>query len=436
MHNHRRTNTMTLAARVLFAAGLAGSVALTGCMGSRGSAENRNLAEARLSGMKSGTEWDMARQAFLSGDPDKALDHIDRSLALNDGVVRSHVLRGRIMMELGNFEEAMASLQQAEILGPEDVDAKYFLGVANERIGEKEEAMGHYQAAAELDSSKAIYAVAAAEMLIDIGRIDDAEAYLVDRLEVYRHSAGVRQTLGHIAMMRNESESAAAWFTEARFLAPDEPGVQEDLARAELAAGRYAEAEYNLAELLQREGFEDRRDLQHMRARCLVEVDRPVEARELLIELTDSAGGEKDVDAWIQLGHVCYTLRDLSRVRRSASRVIALAPTRPEGYLLRALQQRSTGDLDAALASLDLAIERGEGDPSPLILRGLIAQQADMPGLARTSFQRAFELDPDNQSLERMIAALDGQQDDALATEPERPNAEPAEAFTSVTDNP
>ncbi|NRA56868.1 MAG: tetratricopeptide repeat protein, partial [Phycisphaerales bacterium] len=229
-HNTTFSRTAKLAA---MAGAVMGAMVLTGCSGNgKVSAEARNAAAERMAGMKSGTEWDMARQAFLSGDPQKALEHIDRSIALNDSVVRSHVLRGRITMELGNFEEAMGSLGKAEILDPEDVDTQYFLGVAFERIGEKESAMERYQRAAELDTARAIYAVAAAEMLIDIGRIDDAESYLSDRLDLYRHNAGIRQTLGHIAMMREQPEQAAAWFTEARFLAPDDHGVQEDLARA------------------------------------------------------------------------------------------------------------------------------------------------------------------------------------------------------------
>ncbi|GIW73784.1 MAG: hypothetical protein KatS3mg103_0306 [Phycisphaerales bacterium] len=408
---------------VLLAGAVVAAGSLGGCAsGSRSAAEARNAAAERMAAMKSGTEWDMARQAFLSGDPQKALEHIDRSIALNDSVVRSHVLRGRIMMELGNFEEAMASLGKAEVLDPEDVDTQYFLGVAYERMGEKEQAMERYQRAAELDTARAIYAVAAAEMLIDIGRLDDAESYLKDRLELYRHSAGIRQTLGHIAMMREDPEQAVSWFTEARFLAPDDEGVQEDLARAEFAAGRFAEAEFNLADLLGKKGFEDRRDLQHLRARCLLEVDRPVEARDVLVKLTESAGGEKDLDAWIQLGQVSYQLRDMARLRRAASRVIALAPQRSEGYLLRALQQRSQGDLDGALASLDMAIARGQDDPTPLILRGLVAQQAGMPGLARSSFEAAQKLDPSNESVARMIAALDAQYAGSFATVPDDGN--------------
>jgi Flp pilus assembly protein TadD len=109
----------------------------------------------------------------------------------------------------------------------------------------------------------------------------------------------------------------------------------------------------------------------------------------------------------------------MARVRRAAGRVIALAPQRSEGYLLRALQQRGTGDLEGAMASLDLAIQRSNTDPTPLILRGLIAQQADMPGLARSSFEAAQKLDPQNESVSRMIAALDAQYAETFATVPD-----------------
>ena len=46
----------------------------------------------------------------------------------------------------------------------------------------------------------------------------------------------------------------------------------------------------------------------------------------------------------IDLGNVSFVLRDLNRVRMAASRVNALAPTRYEGYVLRALWHRQQGD--------------------------------------------------------------------------------------------
>src|SRR5690606_30123468 len=250
----------------------------------------------------------------------------------NGSVPKSHVLRGRILMEMGNMEGGIGSLRTAESLDPQNIDAQYFLGVAHERIGDSAEAAQRYARASELDPSRAMYAIAAAEMMIDQDQVDEAESFLVSRKQDFEYSAGVRQTLGHIALLRGDGETAVGLFTEARFMAPEDPSVMEDLARAEVATGRYAEAEYNLSQLLKKEEFASRPDLLHMRARCLVELDRPVEARDVLVKITDSEQGAKDVEAWIQLGHVSYVIKDQARLRSSASRAIALAPNRPEGY--------------------------------------------------------------------------------------------------------
>ena len=53
-------------------------------------------------------------------------------------------------------------------------------------------------------------------------------------------SAGVRQTLGHIAMMKNDVKRAAELFNEARLLAPDDNGILEDLNSIIQAAKRKA----------------------------------------------------------------------------------------------------------------------------------------------------------------------------------------------------
>ena len=57
-------------------------------------------------------------------------------------------------------------------------------------------------------------------------------------------------------------------------------------------------------------------------------LDRPVEAREILIKLTSDQAGSKDVEAWIELGNVSYVLRDQNRLRMSSQRVLSMAPAR------------------------------------------------------------------------------------------------------------
>lgn len=397
-----RVSTLTCASLLLSAAGL-------GCGGGghgKSTQAHLNSAQQKMSVMKSATEWDMARQSFLAGDLPKALKYVDHSIELNGSVPKSHVLRGRILMEMGNMEGGIGSLRTAESLDPQNIDAQYFLGVAHERIGDSAEAAQRYVRASELDPSRAMYAIAAAEMMIDQDQVDEAESFLVSRKQDFEYSAGVRQTLGHIALLRGDGETAVGLFTEARFMAPEDPSVMEDLARAEIATGRYAEAEYNLGQLLKEEGFANRSDLLHMRARCLVELDRPVEARDTLVQITETEQGGKDIEAWIQLGHVSYVIRDQARLRTSASRAIALAPNRPEGYTLLALYQRNRGDLEGALSSLDKACEFRGDDSSPLVLKALVARKLEQFDVARQALQTASAQSPDDANIRALLTTL------------------------------
>jgi tetratricopeptide (TPR) repeat protein len=370
-------------------------LSLAGCSGNgKYTSEHKERSRERVAGMKAANEFEMARQAFLVGDMDKALRGADRSITIHPGVARSHVLRGRIMIEKSDMESAITSLSTAVEVEPDNVEAQYYLGIVYERYSQGEKALEHFRNAADLEPANAQYALATAETMVDLGMIDEAEGFLTGRNPAFQHNAGVRQTLGHIALMRGDSERAVELFSEARLLAPDDLVVLEDLVQAQLATGRFADAEYNLSRLLNVPEKKGRRDLKQMRARALSKVDRPLEAREILIELTGDAAGQKDIESWIELGNVCFVLRDMNRVRQSAARIVALAPHRPDGYMLRSLMQRRNGDLNGALESAERAVERRGSSVEPLLVRGLVMKDLGRDDEAAANFQQAMRENP------------------------------------------
>src|SRR6185369_15787893 len=156
----------------------------------------------------------------------------------------------------------------------------------------------------------------------------------------------------------------------------------EDLIRAQVAVGKYAEAEYNLARILTDKENKSRRDLLSMRASCLIQLDRAVEARTILLSLTAGQEGASDLDAWTKLGQVCYTLRDLNHLKQAANRVTAVAPQSTDGHVLRALYLRKTGEFRAAEESINKAISLKPSSEQYVIL-GMIQQD-----LARTDAAR------------------------------------------------
>ena len=394
--------------RVALAGASVGLVALaTGCAGNGGyTSEHASLAKQKMSVMKAATEWDMARQAFLAGDLDKALDKVNASMSYNDQVPKSHVLKGRILLEKGDIGSSIESLQTAAAIDPEFVDAQYYLGVVHERLGKLEKASAYYQRASELDGYNPDYAVAAAEMLVDLGRLEEAKSYL-DGGPSFEHHPGVLQTLGHIALMEDKPQDAVALFEEARLLAPTDDVVLEDLIRAQFATGNFREAEMNLASLLEDEEHQSRRDLKHMRAQCLLSLDRPVEARKVYYELTKDTAGQGDIDAWIGLGNVSYVLSDGRTLRRAASRVVALAPDRHEGYSLTALWFRSNGDNERALESARDAISVAPRDASLLAFEGMLLMEMGELDQARESLASASELEPGNPTFRQLLGDVD-----------------------------
>ena len=157
----------------------------------------------------------------------------------------------------------------------------------------------------------------------------------------------------------------------------------------------------------------DRRDLKQLQARCLMNLDRPVEAREILVKLTSDQNGAKDVDSWIDLGNVSYLLKDQNRLRMASQRVLSMAPARTEGYTLRALWLRRSGDLNGALECVNKAMEFKEHDADVMILRSLVLKELGRFDEAREGFAAVLADDPDNAAAQKGMSSL------KLATVPE-----------------
>lgn len=410
-----------LSGRALTLAALAATITMVGCSGqSKYTKEFANERKEMRAQMKAMTELDTAKQQFYSGELEKAIKSVDTSIEINDTVAKSHGLRGRILMEQAAFDEAFTAFERALELEPENYEVLYYTGLCFERVSDKESALQYYTQASEIKSSSAQYVVAAAEMLIDLGRIDEAIEFIEARNATFEHDAGVRQTLGHLSMVQGDYEKAHEYLDEARILAPDDEGIIEDLTRAQIATGRFAEAEFNIAKLQQVPENASRRDLNHMRARCLAQLDRLVEARQILLDLTSDSEGGRDVRAWTELGHVAYVLGDSHRVKQASARVIVLAPDQPDGYMLRALWQRKDGDLTDAFESLTEAIARSDdNDASPYILHGIVAQQLGMTGEAMASLSTALTIEPGNTTVSNMLTQMGSTQ---FATVPDDNN--------------
>lgn len=403
-----KTRMMKIAAlSTLCLAFTAGTVGCSGFGRANKSEKEVTAAKVKMDALKAGTEYQLAYQAFLSHDMDKASRHTDYAIGLAPEVAKPWILKGRIALENNDFQTAEASFTKVATKDPKNADAQYYLGVVAERTSHKQEALGFFKAAADLDTANDDYVIAAAETLIDLNQLSDAQTYLTEKVNTFRHSAGIRQTLGHIAMIQNNYDQALNYFGEARLLAPEDNTILEDLTRAQYEMGKYGEADSNLARLLRDPENDNRRDLRHMKARCLVHLDQPVEARKILEQLTTGDEGSSDIEAWIGYGQTAFTLRDMARVRTASSRIVALAPNRPEGFVLRGLMFRHLSKFDDAEKSFVRALMIKE-EPETYVLLGLVQQSRLQNDKAIASFNKALALDPNNINARALIEKANG----------------------------
>ncbi len=379
---------------------------LAGCSGQGNyTRQGVSLAKERMSFLKSATEWELARQAFLAGDLEKAMRKVDYSLSINDTVVKSHVLKGRIQIEMGDLGNALKSLNTAATLDPEESDAHYYLAVVYERINEPELAHTHFENACEFDDYNPAYAVAAAEMLIDLNRIEEAKMYL-GTIPMAQNNAGIRQALGHIALLEQDHETAVKMFNHARLLAPDDEGIMEDLIHAQMLAGKFGEAESNLSLLLKKPANTDRRDLKVLHAKALFNTGRPVEARTIYQELLSTSEGKSDIDSWIGLANASFVIDDMRTVRKAASRVVAIAPSSHEGYLLYAMYHRQAEDHKSSLDAINKALANSPMDAGIYAFRAVILSDLDQHSQAFASIAQAVKLEPANIRYTQMLDQL------------------------------
>lgn len=395
----------------LIAAGLVGSVlGPVGCAGgpTKQNTEFKNEAGARLDALKAGTEWELARQRYESGDFPQALQGVDRALALNPQVAKSHSLKGRILVEMGRTQAAMESLARAIALDPGFAEAYFSRGLIYERIARFDDALAEYEKALEANPEKAQYVIASAEMLIRLDRLDEAEHLLVEANDRHEFTAGIRQTLGYIATMRQQPEKAVEYFAEAQVLSPDDNSILEDLALAEIEAGHYAEAEAHLRDVLESidEDENERRDLQHLLARCQLEQDDLIDARQTLVGLTRGREGAADALAWTGLGTIAMRYNDTDMLHDAGERLIRLRPKRYEGYYFYALWEHSQGLSDRALQTVSSAVALEHKDAMPLVLKAIILSEMGRDQDAAVQAREALHLEPTNPEIRALAQQL------------------------------
>jgi tetratricopeptide (TPR) repeat protein len=351
------------------------TVSLAGCAGpTKAGKEARAAAQDRMHRATSVIVFDQARQSFEAGQFDKAMKEVDEAIYRTPTDPRYWVLRGRISLERGRLEQALADFGRAIEVKSDFAEAHYFQGIVHERWSRLEDAVAAYRKASEIDPSRVSYVLAAAEVLVTMEHYDEAQAELEPKLAYFENNAPMHQLLGQVAMLRDDPKSAALHFNRALLIDPKLPMVFDNLARAQFEGAQWSEC-LETVRRMQRELPGGRtHELMRSEGRCLAMLGRAADARIVFSEMTRDQ--PEDAEAWIDLAAVSWELEDMPRMQSCGERLLRVAPQRYEGYVFLGLAEERQGNKEKAREWFSKASKvASESGQEPELLMSFAAEE-------------------------------------------------------------
>ncbi len=432
----------------LIMAVLGPAIVLAGCNGpTRAGQEARTRAGERIAAFSAGATYQQSRQELIAGRFDRAIASAERAIAAQPDMPEYRIIKGRALLESDRLELAEESFVdaieaagrsvaaiEASVVAREQADGRplegiarerielqarsvrrieaeawYYLGIVRQQWNRIEEAAEDYHAAHELDPQPIEYLVAAAEMLLDLGRGQEVDALVEPVLDRHQGDPSLVVLLARAAMLRDEPVVAAARYAEARLLRPEDTLLTEEYIRATFEAGLHEDCLHAIR--THAASYEKARpDLLKIEARCHATLGRPERADAVYRELVRVA--PNDPDAWVESGAIAWELGEFSRLDLCGVRLGRLAPERWESPAYRGLAAEAAERWDEAESFLKRAATLGEDDAMPhLLLARFLEHRGDAAG-AEAAWRRAVAIAPEEAEQIRVarerLSAVDG----------------------------
>ena len=174
-------------------------------------------------------QWNETRSAVLvglAGDQyqnanfEKSRTTIDQALRLSPGSARARLLSAKLYIETGSLEAAERDLISASQSDPTNAEADYLSGVVYQRWQQPARALECYQHACDKSPAELAYVMAKAEMLVAMGRHDEALTMLQAKVAYFEHSGEIRDEVGLLLVQDSRYPEAIEMLRRAGILAP------------------------------------------------------------------------------------------------------------------------------------------------------------------------------------------------------------------------
>ena len=374
------------------------TLALGGC----GTNERRAEAYKRWYGTRARALCGLAEEHLRVGQLDKARNKAQEALALDGELALAAVLLAKIQIEQGHYKPAAIRLEAVLKEHPNSADVVYLLAVAWEKQGRLAEALKGYRRAHAMQQDNTSCVTAAGEVLVAMGRLEEAETYIEGYLAEAPDDPAIHELAGRVAMMNHKYAKAANWMAKACEIDYKNSRYAESLGRAQFFAGQHDSALATFGRLLSRSDYKAPAWVYTRMGDCHMALGRPAPARDAYYRACDLK--EKDPGAWADVAKAALALGDNVRATLAAREALNLDQSHAEAILVLGYSLLRSDQADEARRTLSRSLPRFRDNVTFLCLLGQACQGSGDNTSAKRYYQAANRLEPENELPRTLLA--------------------------------
>lgn len=364
-----------------------------GCASMLKPEDSKAQADLRWRKVRAQLKYQLALENYEKGRLEEAEDTLREVVGLYPDFTDAFVLLTRLRLEKGETAAASEALDEAMRCGGDSSETDYLSGMIAQRYERFDVALEWYRRALERKPNDVQYVLAVAEMLVALDRSAEALELARARWPDFDNNAAIRALAGKIYMILSDYEAAVEAFRSAYRVDPRDNVVAGDLGLAMVYAGHYTEARDIFLEIENRKGQLPRL-LRMELARCFMELEDSQAARAEFRKIVES--DPHYVSGWKGLAEAALETRDLMSARIAAGKCYELAPGDGQYALLYGYVCYRQQDDKEAVSALRVAVRLLRDDPVAHCLLGQCLQRLGRSEEARSCYQRAIAVQPDN----------------------------------------
>lgn len=313
------------------------------------------------------------RFAAEEGRLDDALQIFDRLVVKHEKNPVLHFERAKVLSQLKQFRRAEESLREAIDLDPGFYDARKLLGrmLLDRSGGDRariEEALEQLTMSYQLQPNDLATALTITQVLLGLGRMDDAKLILDGLLERMPDHRSVVYQYAQVLLRMNRKDEAAPYLEKVILQEPYYRPAISQLLEIYEEQGNWSGAADLLGTLEMQEP--DNREIRRQRAYLLLRAERFEESRGILDALLE--GDPNDAASTFMLAEVLSELRLHGEAEEHYRKALLIRPDDPELLVSFGLNQLALDDLDTAEAQFRRLLEL---DDMPARVRAMAATQ-------------------------------------------------------------